>query len=271
MSGSPTLVARVVPPPLMAGRGFPRLLERNFLVYRRAWMIVFSGFFEPLFYLFSIGIGIGELVGDVTGPGGKPIEYAAFVAPALLASSAMNGAIYESTFNIFFKLKYGKIYDAILSTPMQPADIAVGEIIWSLGRGAIYAGGFLVVMVVMGLMPSPLGVLALPAAVLIGFAFAAVGMATTTFMRSWQDFDLVTLVSLPLFLFSATFYPLDVYPAGFQVFTRFSPLYHGVELIRSLTLGVVDWSLAGHVAFLLAMGGIGVAVTSRRLKLLLMS
>ena len=96
-------------------------------------------------------------------------------------------------------------------------------------------------------------------------------MATTTFMRSWQDFDLVNLVSLPLFLFSATFYPLDVYPPAFQVFTRFSPLYHGVELIRSLTLGIVDWSLAGHVAFLLGMGAIGVAVASRRLKLLLMS
>ena len=271
MTEPTTLVARIVPPPLLAGRGFTRLLERNFLVYRRMWVIVFSGFFEPLFYLFSIGIGIGELVGDIEGPGGRPIEYAAFVAPALLASSAMNGAIYESTFNIFFKLKYGKIYDGILSTPMQPADIAIGEITWSLGRGAIYAGGFLVVMASLGYMPSPWGILALPAAILIGFAFAAVGMATTTFMRSWQDFDMVTLVSLPLFLFSATFYPLSVYPTGFQIFTRFSPLYHGVELIRSFTLGVFDWSLAGHVAFLAAMGGIGVAIAARRLERLLMS
>jgi len=96
-------------------------------------------------------------------------------------------------------------------------------------------------------------------------------MAVTTFMRSWQDFDMVTLVSLPLFLFSATFYPLSVYPVGFQMFTRLSPLYHGVELIRSLTLGVFDWSLAGHVVFLVAMGGIGVAITARRLERLLMA
>lgn len=269
MNGSVALTTRVLPP-VRPGRHAGRLLERNFLVYRRAWMIIFSGFFEPLFYLFSIGVGLGSLVGEVVGPGGKTVEYAAFVAPALLGSSAMNGAIYESTFNIFFKLKYGKIYDAILSTPMQPADIAVGEITWSLIRGAIYAAGFLVVMAVMGFMPSWWGILALPAATLIGFAFGACGMAATTFMRSWQDFDLVGLVVLPLFLFSGTFYPLSVYPPAFQILTRFSPLYHSVEIIRALTLGAFDWSLAGHIAFLLGMGGLGVAVASRRLGKLLL-
>jgi lipooligosaccharide transport system permease protein len=109
-----------------------------------------------------------------------------------------------------------------------------------------------------------------PAAVLIGFAFAAVGMTATTFMKSWQDFDLVNMVTLPLFLFSGTFFPLDVYPESIQTITRFSPLYHGVELIRALTLGIFDWSIAGHVAFLLAMGGIGVAITARRLNKLLL-
>lgn len=269
MTGS-TLTTRIVPPPLLPGRAFGRVLERNYYVYRRMWTIVFSGFFEPLFYLFSIGVGIGALVGDVTGPGGQPVKYAAFVAPALLGASAMNGAIYESTINIFFKLKYGKIYDGMLATPIQPLDIAVGEIIWSLGRGALYSGGFLVVMAAMGLMPSLWGILALPAAVLIGFAFAACGMAATTFMRSWQDFDLVNLVILPLFLFSGTFYPLDVYPAAFQVFTRFSPLYHSVELIRALTLGIFDWSIAGHIAFLVGMGALGASIASRRLSTLLM-
>ena len=269
MTGS-TLATRIVPAPLPAGRAFYRMLEHNYFVYRRLWTIIFSGFFEPLFYLFSIGVGLGALVPDVTGPGGAPVEYAAFVAPALLGASAMNGAIYESTINIFFKLRYGKIYDAILSTPMQPLDIAVGEITWSLGRGALYAGGFLVVMASMGLMPSPWGILALPAAILIGFAFAACGMAATTYMKSWQDFDMVNLIVLPLFLFSGTFYPLTVYPAAFQVLTRFSPLYHSVELIRALTLGVFDWSLAGHVAFLVAMGAVGATIAGRRLASLLM-
>lgn len=266
---SATLHTRVVPP-FMPGSAL-RMLERSFLVYRRIWIIVFSGFFEPVFYLFSIGVGIGKLVGDVPGPDGTMIAYAAFVAPSLLAASAMNGAVYESTFNIFFKLRYGKVYDAILSTPMLPRHIAVGEIAWSLGRGLLYAVAFLIVITAFGYVHSAWAVMAVPAAVLIGFAFAAVGMTATTFMKSWQDFDLVNMVTLPLFLFSGTFYPLDVYPEAIQTIARFSPLYHGVEIIRACTLGSFDWSIAGHLGFLIGMGAVGVAITARRLDKLLLS
>ena len=264
---SVTLTTRVMPP-FVPGSA-TRMLERSFLVYRRIWLLIFSGFFEPVFYLFSIGIGIGKLVGDVT-VNGQSVEYAAFVAPALLGASAMNGAIYESTFNIFFKLRYGKVYDAILSTPMLPRHIAIGEIAWSLGRGLLYATAFLGVITAFGYVESAWAVMAIPAAVLIGFAFAAVGMTATTFMKSWQDFDLINMVTLPLFLFSGTFYPLSVYPHAFQIITRFSPLYHGVELIRALTLGTFDWSIAGHVAFLVIMGLVGVAITAKRLDKLLL-
>lgn len=268
---SSTLIARVVPPGLAGRRRARYLLERNLLVYRRAWLVIFSGFFEPLFYLFAIGVGIGQLVGDVAVTSGDAVSYAAYVAPGLLAASAMNGAVYESTMNIFFKLKYAKVYDAILATPVGPADIAVGEITWSQLRGLAYAVGFLVVMLALDLMPSPLGLLALPGAVLIGFAFGAVGMAATTFMRSWQDFDLVTLATLPLFLFSATFFPLDVYPAAVRPLIQLSPLYHGVALLRSLTLGTVDVAIVGHIAFLAAMAVAGFLVAGRRLERLLLS
>lgn len=264
-----SLLVRALPPPVLGLRAH-RLLERNLMVYRRTWIILLSGFFEPVFYLFSIGLGVGSLVGEVRLADGSAVDYAAFVAPALLASSAMNGAVYESTFNIFFKLKYDKVYDTMLSTPLRPVDIAVGEIAWSLIRGALYATGFIVVMAGFGLVESGWGVLAVPAALLIGFAFAAVGMAATTFMRSWQDFDYVSLVTLPLFLFSATFYPLDVYPSWLQAVARLSPLYHGVELIRACTLGSFDGSLAGHMAVLAAMGGVGVAVAARRVGRLLL-
>ncbi len=266
-----TLATRIVPPTALGSHRAKYLLERNILVYRRVWMILFSGFFEPVFYLFSIGVGLGRLVGDVVGPSGQPVTYAEFVAPALLAASAMNGAVFESTMNIFFKLRYAKTYDAMLSTPMAPGDIAVGEITWSLIRGGLYAAGFLVVMLAAGLMQSWWGILALPAALLIGFAFAAVGMAATSYMRSWQDFDMVTLVTMPLFLFSATFYPLSVYPGPLQALARLSPLYHGVELIRQLTLGLIDVTLVGHLGFLLIMGVAGLLVTSRRLGKLLLS
>ncbi len=265
---SSTLVARVVPPPLVGIRA-QRLLERNLLVYRRSWLVVVSGFFEPVFYLFSLGVGMGQFVGDITGPGGVVVTYTAYVAPALLAASAMNGAVFESTMNIFFKLKYGKIYDAILSTPLQPWDIALGEIGWSLIRGLLYSAGFIIVMFAMGIVNSLWALLAVPAATLIGFAFGAVGMAATTFMRSWQDFDLVTLFTLPMFLFSATFFPLDVYPEAVQWLTQISPLYHSVEVIRAFTLGGFDVSLVGHFAFLITMGAIGLRIAGRRLEGLL--
>lgn len=265
-----SLVVRVAPPVLFGGRRAARLIERNIMVYRRVWMILVSGFFEPLFYLLSIGIGIGKLVGDVTLPGGETIEYAAFVAPALLASSAMNGAVYESTMNVFDKLKWRKIYDAVLATPLGAGDVALGEIGWALLRGQIYATAFLVVMLAMGLVLSPWAILALPAAALIGFAFAACGMAATTFMRTWQDFEWVQLAILPLFLFSATFYPLSTYGPALELVVRVTPLYQGVALVRGLTTGDVGWGLLWHVLYLAIMGMIGLTIAGRRLGHLLL-
>ncbi len=245
------------------------LIERNLFVYRRTPMVIVSGFFEPLFYLLSIGLGLGALVGPLH-VGDQLVSYSAFVAPALMASSAMNGAIYDSTFNVFFKLRYAKTYDAILATPVGVGDVALGEIGWALLRGAIYATGFLIVMTALGMVRSPLAILTLPAALLIGFAFGAVGMAATSFMRTWQDFDLVQLVILPLFLFSATFYPLDVYPEGLRVVIQLTPLYHGVALLRDLSLGTLEPAMLGHVAYLAIMGLVGLMVSSRRLARLLL-
>jgi lipooligosaccharide transport system permease protein len=259
-------VARLLlPPTARGGRGAPRVIERNLLAASRSWFVFVSGFVEPVFYLLAIDIGLGRLVGDVTGPTGQALPYTAFVAPALLAASAMNGAVYESTFNIFFRLRYGKLYDAMLATPLSPLDIALGEIGWSQLRGLGYACAFMSVMGVLGLIASPWALLAVPAAVLLGFAFGAVGLAAVTFMRSWVDLDMVNLALLPLFLFSATFYPVEVYPRPLQVLTQLSPLYHGVELIRSLTLGVVHPGLLGHMAFLLVMAGVGAVIAARRL------
>jgi lipooligosaccharide transport system permease protein len=265
-----TLLTRIAPPVLFGGRRAGLLIERNVMVYRRGWLVIISGFFEPLFYLLSIGLGIGALVGAVPLGDGRLVPYTAFVAPALLASSAMNGAIYDSTFNVFFKLKYAKTYDAILATPVGVADIAAGEIGWALIRGALYAVTFLIVMLGMGLVLSPWAILAFPAALLIGFAFGAVGMAATSFMRTWQDFDLVQLVILPLFLFSATFYPLTTYPEPIRFLIELTPLYHGVDLVRGLTTGVLEPGMLVHVAYLVAMGLIGLVITSRRLERLLL-
>jgi lipooligosaccharide transport system permease protein len=238
--------------------------ERNLMVYRRSWMVIFSGVFEPLFYLFSLGIGLGHFIGKVPGPGGRLVDYASFVAPALLAAAAMNGAIYDAT-NVFWKLKYLKTYDAMLSTPIEPADVAVGETAWALFRGFLYAISFMAVAGALGLIESAWGLLALPGAVLIGFAFAGLGVAATTFMRTWQDFELIALVQLPMFLFSATFFPISTYPEAIQWVVRFSPLYHAIELLRALNLGTVGLPQLVNVAYLAALGSAGLFVAPRRL------
>jgi lipooligosaccharide transport system permease protein len=261
---------RLTPTLLIGSRRSLRLIERNLYVYKHGWLIIVSGFFEPLFYLLSIGFGLGALIGSIPGPGGQPISYQLFVAPALLASSSMNGAISEATFNFFFKLNYNKTFTSILSTPLSPGDVAVGELAWALIRGGLYAIGFMAVMVVLGLVVSPWVILAAPAALLIGFAFGAVGMAATSFMKTWQDFDLIQLVILPLFLFSATFYPIETYPDALRVLVQLTPLYQGVDLIRSLTVGAISPVLLVHVAYLLVMGIAGLLVVSRRLDRLLL-
>lgn len=248
-----------------------RLVERNIFVYRHTWIVIFSGFFEPLFYLLSLGFGLGALIGNVPGPGGEPIPYQLFVAPALLASASMNGAISESTFNFFFKLNYNKTFAAILSTPLSPGDIALGEQLWALIRGGLYAVGFLVVMVLLGLVVSPWLILAFPAALLVGFAFGAAGMAATSYMKTWQDFDLIQLVVLPLFLFSATFFPIETYPPVLRFVVQLTPLYQGVDLIRSLAVGAISPVLLVHVAYLTIMGFVGLAIVSRRLDKLLLT
>jgi lipooligosaccharide transport system permease protein len=253
---------------LALGRG-ALLFERNLMVYRRTWLLIFSGFFEPLFYLFSMGIGLGHYVGKVPVDGVGLVSYGSFVAPALLASAAMNGATYECV-NIFFKLKYAKTYDAVLATPLGVRDVAVGELIYALMRGAVYAVGFVVVMLALGLVRSWWALAAVPAALLIGAAFAAVGLAGTTLMRSWADFAFVELATLPLFLFSATFVPLSQYPEAARWILPLTPLYHGVELLRGLTLGDVGPTSLVHVAYLALMGLVGVGFASRRLEKLLL-
>jgi lipooligosaccharide transport system permease protein len=257
-------------PAVLPSRRARHVTYRNALVYRRSWYMFASGFLEPLLYLLSIGVGVGELVGGVTF-GGRSVPYESFVAPGMMAASAMNGAVFDSTFMIFSKLKYMKLYDSVVATPLTAADIAAGELGWSLFRCGAYATSFLVAMVVLGFVESWWALLALPSALLIGFTFSAAGMALTSFMRSWHQFDFINLALIPLFLFSATFYPLDVYPRALELVVQLSPLYHGVALIRACTLGDVGAGVVLHAVYLVALGAVALAVTGRRLERLLLT
>jgi lipooligosaccharide transport system permease protein len=247
-----------------------RLVERNVISWRGIWLVFLSVLLEPILFLLSIGIGVGALVGDVEGPGGEPVPYRAFVATGLLAAAAMFGPVFDATFNFFVKLKYQRLYDAVLATPMRPTDVVRGEVIWSLIRAAIYAAGFLATMAVLDLIESWWALLCLPTAVLIGYAFAGAGLGASTYMRSWIDFDFVNVAILPMFLLSATFFPLSEYPEGVQWLVELTPLYQGVALERAFVFGEVSWTLIPSALYLLVMGSAGLAVAGRRLRTLLL-
>ncbi|WP_294980261.1 ABC transporter permease [uncultured Microbacterium sp.] len=245
------------------------VVQRGLIAARSSsWAVVLSGFFEPVFYLASMGIGVGALIGDVETAQGASVSYAAFIAPALLAVSAMNGAIYDSTWNVFFKLNYGKLYEGMLATSLGPLDVALGEILYALLRGLAYATGFMIIMQILGLNLAWTAVLALPAVVLIAFGFASLGMAVTSYMKTFQQMDWINFVLLPMFLFSATFYPITVYPGWVQQIVMALPLWHGVELIRGLTTGILNVDMLWHVLYYAVMIAIGLVFTTKRLRAL---
>ncbi|ETK34215.1 ABC transporter permease [Microbispora corallina] len=241
------------------------MVERNLLIYRHTWPVLLAEIFEPMLYLVAFGVGVGLLVGDVPGLDAS-ISYPRFVAPALLATAAMNGAMNETTFNMYGKLTTDKTYESILTTPMSVRSVALGEVLWALVRGSVVATVFLVVVSVFGLAELPGALLVVPGALLIGFAFAALGLLTVTFLRSWQDFQLIQLVMLPMFLFATTFFPLDVYPRPVQVLVEVLPLYHSVELIRAAFLGTGGANPVVAVAYLAVLGTVALAVAVRRLE-----
>ena len=246
------------------------IMERAYIAFKSStWMIVISGFVEPVLFLLSFGYGLKDLVGDIT-VAGQPIGYVAFIAPALLATSAMNGAIYDSTMNVYFKLKHDRIYHGMLATSLGPMDVALGEIGWALLRGLSYAIGFMAIVAPLGLIPSVWGILAIPAAVLIAFGFASFGMAVTSYMKSWQQLEIINIVLLPMFLFSGSFYPLSVFPEWLQTIIRLFPLAHAIDLVRGLTLGNISWALVGHAMYFVVMIVVGLFFTTKRLNALFM-
>ncbi|HTJ35294.1 MAG TPA: ABC transporter permease [Dactylosporangium sp.] len=242
------------------------LVERNLMISRYTWAMIAAEVLEPLLYLLSIGVGVGALVGHVPGLDDPDVTYAQFVAPALLATAAMNGAMNETSFGTFFKLRFERTYDTMVTTPLTVRDIAFGETAWALLRGAVASSGFLAIVAVLGYARSPWVLLAVPGAALIGFAFAAVGLAVATFLRSTHDFQLIQLVMLPMFLFATTFFPVTVYPRPVQAFVECLPLYHAIQLLREPALGHVSPALLLSAAYLVALGALGMAIALPRMR-----
>jgi lipooligosaccharide transport system permease protein len=244
-----------------------RLVERNIMVYRHQWIIILSGVFEPIFYLIGIGLGLGGFIPDLTLSDGREVSYLTYVAPALVATAAMNGAVFETIFNIFFKLNYAKTYEGVLATPMGIAEIAIGEMMWALMRAALYAVAMFVIMGVLGLILSPWGLLIVPAALLVAAAFAAAGLAGTSYLRTVNDFDIpMGLIVMPMFLFSGTFFPIDIYPEPIQWLMQINPLYHSISLMRGLSTGIVGWQQVWDFAFLAALFALCMWIAMRQME-----
>ena len=238
------------------------------MYYRRNWLLFVSGFFEPLLYLLSVQVGFATLVGTIT-DGGITYDYAEFVAPALLASAAMNGAIFDATGGVLETWTRPTHYDTVHATPRTAAAVALGEIMTAVVRGSLYSVAFVVAMTALGLVGSPLILLAIPVCALIAFAFGSIGMAYATFMRGWTDLEYVNVAIVPMLLFSATFYPLSSY-GEWSWIVKLSPLYHGVVVVRGCSVGELEWSMLGNLAVLVAIAVAGAAVVSRRVDRLLL-
>jgi lipooligosaccharide transport system permease protein len=244
------------------------ILQREAMALRTSNALSFlTGFIEPVLYLVSFGFGLGGFVGDVT-VAGETVPYAAFIAPALLASSAMNGAIFDSTFNVFFKMHFMKLYQAMMSTSLGALDVALGQISWAMIRGGIYAVGFVIVAALFGVVTSWWALLAIPAAVLVAFAFAAIGMSVTSYMKTFHHLNWVTFLLLPMFLFSGTFFPITIYPEWLQAIIMALPLWQAIAMMRGLMLGVLDGALLFHIGYFVVLAAVGLLLTTRRLEAL---
>ena len=258
--------------PLARGASPRRVLavaERNatrFLAGGSYWWVVITGLAEPLFYLGAIGWGVGVLVGDVALSDGRTVPYLAFVAPGLLAAAAANATFGESTINFFAKLKYWRLYEAVINTPVTASEIVLGELTWALARGALYSVTFLVVMVGAGLTTPLVAAAAFPAALLLGCAFSSLGLALSTWMRNWQDFEYVGAVRFAMFVFSDTFASIAALPPALQLAVQLGPLYQGVHLIRDVTEGHFSAASVANVGYLLALSLVAVIVASRRME-----
>jgi lipooligosaccharide transport system permease protein len=210
-----------------------RLWQRNASIYRRTYKLnILPNFFEPLFFLVAMGIGLGAYLGRISG-----FDYIDYIAPGLVATAAMYGTSFEVTFNCFVKMKFGKVYDAVIATPLTIEDVGLGELLWGTTRALIYGLVFLGIAAIFGVVHTPLALLAPVAVALIGMMFSVIGLAFTAVIPVIDYFTYYwTLFMTPMFLFSGIFFPLDRMPEWVQWLAWAMPLHHAVNLMRALML-----------------------------------
>lgn len=225
--------------------------RRNASMYARTWKLnLLPNFFEPVFYLMAIGIGVGAYIDQMGG-----MSYVEFLAPGLICVAAMNGASFEVTYNIYVRMEFENVYDAMLTTPCQPSDVLAGEILWAVTRATIYGGIFYVVVALYGLAPMPNSLLAIVVVPLTGLLFAMIGVAFTLRVPTMDFFSFYfTLFLTPLFLFSDVFFPINERLSGpWLLVAEALPLLHPVRLSRACFSGNLGWTALWDLAYVLGL------------------
>jgi lipooligosaccharide transport system permease protein len=245
-----------------------RVVETLFLKYKRTWKFTMvTTVINPIFFLLGMGLGLGAIVDKAQGTGSAAlggVAYLSFLAPGLLAATAVQVAGVESTFPIMEKIKWSKTYEAMLSTPLAVRDLVIGQLAWIALRLIETSAIFFVVMLLFGAVESPVAVFAIPAAVLTGMAMAApIAAYAATRDNDYAMSTVLRFVIMPMFLFSGTFFPISQLPAGIRPIAYVTPLWHGVDLCRSLALDDAElWPALGHIAYLAALVAVGCALAS---------
>ena len=236
---------------------WPSVWRRNFLVWRKLIAAaVLSNLADPLIMLFGLGYGLGALLPSVEG-----MSYIAFFAAGQLCTATMFTASFESMFSGFSRMHGQKTWDAILYAPLVIDDVVAGEILWAASKAWLTGSTILGIAVLFGVAASPLVVLALPVAFLVGLAFSAVGLIMTVLAKNWDFFSYyMTLVMTPMMMISGVFFPVDQLPAPLLAVAQALPLYHGVQIVRPLVAGVLPANLLLHVAVLVAYAAAGYAL-----------
>lgn len=249
--------------PAIFGVSAWRVWQRNWDVSMRLWKVeLWPGFLEPVIILLAMGFGLGAFVQPIEGQ-----SYLQFIAPGLVASSAMFGATFECTYSSFIRMTFQKTYDAILATPLDVEDIITGEVLWGATRALLNGAIVLAVVGAFGLVRSPLALLVLPIIFLEGLAFASISLFFTGLAPSIYTFNyFFTLFITPLFFFSGIFFPLEQLPPVFQTLSWLTPLTHVVGLYRALVLGLPSWSLFADLAWLVVAAGIFLGLSQRVMR-----
>lgn len=235
-------------------------------MYKYVWKsTILSNLFDPLIYLVALGFGLGAYVARIAG-----MSYIQFIAPGLIASSIMNAASFETTYNTFVRIHFDRVYEAMMATPVTVEDIVVGEMLWAMTRSTIYASVMLIVVAALGLVKSWFALFVPLLGAIGGLMFAIIGLTYTSFLKSIDQMNIYfTLFITPLFLFSGVFYPLDALPDIVKQIAFLSPLYHLVNIVRPLVLGTVGIDVLPHLlwiaVFIIVLAVVPVNLLSKKL------